>query len=150
MQVHGKLMKMPKRAGRESARPAALRSACPISGALDLVGDRWTLLVMRDVLFYEKKRFADFLASPEGIASNILADRLKRLEQRGLIERRRYLERPLREEYHATARGADLLPVLRELIRWGQRHVPGTAKRPPAGVSKRTLKLMGIDSGDVA
>jgi DNA-binding HxlR family transcriptional regulator len=101
--------------------------------------------VMRDVLFYEKKRFADFLASPEGVASNILADRLKRLEQCGLIERRRYLERPQREEYHATARGTELIPVLRELIRWGQRNVPGTAERPPASVPKRTLKLMGID-----
>jgi len=123
-----------------------LRSACPISGALDLLGDRWTLLVMRDVLFYEKKRFADFLASPERVASNILADRLKRLEQCGLIERRRYLERPPREEYRATARGTDLIPVLRELIRWGQHNVTGTAERPPAGVPKRTLKLMGIDT----
>jgi DNA-binding HxlR family transcriptional regulator len=100
--------------------------------------------VTRDVLFYEKKRFADFLASPEGIASNILADRLKRLEQRGLIERRRYLERPWREEYHATARGTELIPVLRELIRFGQRNVPGTADRSPAGAAKRTLKLIGV------
>jgi len=140
---------MRKRSRRLGAGSATPRSACPISGALDLFGDRWSLLVMRDVLFYEKKRFADFLASPEGVASNILADRLKRLEKYGLIERRRYLERPQREEYHATARGADLLPVLRELIQWGQRHVPGTAKRPPAGVSKRTLELMGIDVAGV-
>ena len=122
---------MPRRSPRRHAGPAK-RSRCPIAGALDLLGDRWTLLVMRDVLFYDKKRFADFLASPEGIASNILAERLERLEQSGLIERRRYLERPPREEYHATARGADLMPVLRELIRWGQHHVQGTAKRPPA------------------
>src|ERR1700758_4602801 len=107
MQVRDKLADMPTRARRRSARSASLRSRCPISGALDLLGDRWTLLVMRDVLFYEKKRFADFLASPEGIASNILADRLKRLEQCGLIERRRYLERPQREEYHATAHGTE-------------------------------------------
>src|SRR5215510_1530250 len=116
---------------RTANAPSAQRSPCPIAGALDLVGDRWTLLVMRDLLFYDKKRFADFLASPEGIASNILADRLDRLERSGLIERRRYLERPPREEYHATTRGADLVPVLRELIHWGQHHVQGTAKRPP-------------------
>jgi DNA-binding HxlR family transcriptional regulator len=103
---------------------------------------------MRDVLFYDKKRFAAFLASPEGIASNILADRLARLERSGLIERRRYLERPPREEYHATARGAALMPVLCELIRWGQHHVQGTAKRPPAGVSTGRLELMGIELGD--
>ena len=115
-----------------------------MAGALDVLGDRWTLLVMRDLLLYEKKRFADFLASPEGIATNILADRLERLEQYGLIERRRYQERPRRDEYEVTARGADLAPVLRELIRWGQHHVPGTAKRPPGGVSKRARQLMGL------
>lgn len=118
-----------------------LRSKCPIAGALDLVGDRWTLLVMRDVLFYDKRRFADFLASPEGIASNILAERLARLERCGLIEKRLYRDRPPRVEYHPTASGLDLLPVLRELIRWGKRHVPGTARRPPAGINDRGLRL---------
>jgi DNA-binding HxlR family transcriptional regulator len=113
-------------------RPTALRSRCPIAGALDLVGDKWTLLVVRDLLFYRKRRFAEFLASPEGIATNILAERLDRLERAGLVERRRYTARPVREEYHPTARTRDLLPVLRALIRWGQRHVAGTAKRPPA------------------
>ena len=120
----------------------ALRSPCPLGGALDLLGDRWTLLVMRDVLFYGKRRFADFLASPEGIATNILAERLDRLERCGLLRRRRYREHPPRDEYHPTARGRDLAPVLRELIRWGQRHVPGTAKRPPAGVTPDALRLM--------
>src|SRR5262249_53042242 len=123
---------MPGRGTRESAGPEPLRSRCPIAGALDLVGDRWTLLVMRDLLFYDKRRFADFLASPEGIATNILAARLARLERCGLVRRRRYRERPPREEYHPTARGRDPEPVLRALIRGGQRHVPGTAKRPPA------------------
>jgi DNA-binding HxlR family transcriptional regulator len=90
--------------------------------------------VIRDLLFYDKHRFAEFLASPEGISTNILAERLERLERCGLIERRQYLERPPREEYHLTTRGHDLLPVLRELIHWGKRHVPGVAQRPPAGV----------------
>ena len=111
-----------------------LRSPCPIAGALDVLGDAWTLLVMRDLLFYDKHRFADFLASPEGISTNILAERLKRLEGCGLVERRRYQQRPPRDEYYLTARGHDLLPVLRELIHWGQRHVPGTAQKPPAPV----------------
>ena len=97
---------------------------------------------MRDLLLYDKRRFADFLASPERIATNILADRLDRLEQCGLIERRRYREHPPREEYHPTARGRDLGPVLRELIRWGQRHVPGTAKRPPAGVAPGAARIL--------
>lgn len=112
-----------------------LRSPCPIAAALDLIGDAWTLLVIRDLLFFGKHRFADFLASPEGISTNILAERLKRLEERGLVERRRYQERPPRYEYYLTPRGHDLQPVLRELIKWGQAHVPGTAQRPPANVS---------------
>ena len=123
--------------------PDKLRSPCPIAGALDLIGDPWTLLVMRDVLLYDKHRFKDLMASPEGIASNTLADRLRRLEGAGLIRRRRYQERPVREEYHATARGADLAPVLRELIRWGQRHVAGTAKEPPVPLGAEVLRLLG-------
>ena len=122
------------------AVPAQLRSKCPIAGALDIVGDAWTLLVLRDLLFYDKHRFADFLASPEGISTNILTERLKRLERGGLVERRRYQEHPPRDEYYLTARGHDLLPVLRELIKWGKAHVPGVAQKPPkdfAGVAPR-------------
>src|SRR5213593_1034131 len=88
---------------------------------------------MRDLRFYGKHRFSEFLEAPEAISTNILAERLKRLERCGLVERRRYQERPPRDEYYLTARGHDLLPVLRELIKWGQRHVAGTAKRPPPG-----------------
>jgi len=97
---------------------------------------------MRDVLFYGKRRFVDFLASPEGIATNILADRLSRLERSGLVQRRRNRERPSREEYCPTARGRDLVPLLRELIHWGQRHVAGTAQRPPAGLSQSALRMV--------
>jgi DNA-binding HxlR family transcriptional regulator len=139
MQVSGKLVGMPKRAVGPRRMQAPLRSPCPIAGALDLIGDRWTLLVVRDLLFYGKRRFADFLSSPEGIATNILADRLERLERSGLVRRRRYREHPPREEYHPTARGRDLVPVLRELIHWGQRHVPGTAQRPPAEMDHGNL-----------
>ena len=113
----------------------ALRSRCPIAAALDILGDTWTLLVLRDLLFYDKHRFADFLDSPEGISTNILAERLKRLERCGLVERRRYQERPPRDEYFLTQRGHDLLPVLRELIAWGQRHIPGVAQKSPFKVT---------------
>lgn len=113
--------------------PGRLRSRCPLAGALDILGDAWTLLVLRDLLFYDRHRFADFLASGEGISTNILTERLKRLERCGLVERRRYQDRPPRHEYHLTARGHDLLPVLRELIKWGKQHVAGVAQRPPAG-----------------
>jgi DNA-binding HxlR family transcriptional regulator len=89
---------------------------------------------------YDKHRFAEFLDSPEKISTNILAERLKRLERCGLVQRRRYEEHPPRHEYVLTARGHDLLPVLRELIRWSQRHVPGVAQKPPptfVGVAPR-------------
>jgi DNA-binding HxlR family transcriptional regulator len=118
-----------------------LRSPCPIAGALDVLGDRWTLLVIRDLMFYDRHRFAEFLAAPEGIATNILAERLERLEQCGLVTRRHYSERPLREEYHLTARGQELRPVLRALIHWGKRHVPGVAQRPPAYLRRRLAQL---------
>jgi DNA-binding HxlR family transcriptional regulator len=115
----------------------ALRSPCPIAGALDLLGDRWTLLVVRDVLFYGKSRFAEFLASPEGISTNILAERLDRLERCGLLEKRRYQDHPPRDEYRPTQRARDLAPALRALIRWGKRHVPGVAQQPPPGARRR-------------
>lgn len=120
--------------------PVRLRSPCPLAGALDILGDAWTLLVLRDLLFYDKHRFADFLASPERISTNILTERLNRLERCGLIERRQYQARPPRDEYYLTARGHDLLPVLRELIKWGKQHVRGVAQKPLAsfaGVAPR-------------
>jgi DNA-binding HxlR family transcriptional regulator len=130
------------RTSKKRAGSGALRSPCPIAGALDLLGDRWTLLIVRDLLLYDKRRFADFLSSPERIATNILADRLERLERCGLAERRPSADHAARGEYHPTARGWDLAPVLRELIRWAQRHVPGTAKQPAPGVSDRARRLM--------
>ena len=132
-----------RRAARPAPRSNDLRSPCPIAGALDVLGDAWSLLVIRDLIFYDKHRFADFLASPEGISTNILAERLARLERCGLIERRQYQDHPPRDEYFLTARGHDLLPVLRELIKWGKAHVPGTARRPPstfAGVAPRPAR----------
>jgi DNA-binding HxlR family transcriptional regulator len=131
-------------AARSTLTPvsAPLRSPCPIAGALDVLGDAWTLLVVRDLLFYGKHRFGDFLASPERISTNILTERLQRLERCGLVERRRYQERPPRDEYHLTARGQELQPVLHALITWGKQHVPGVAQRPPANfalIAQRTV-----------
>lgn len=106
-----------------------LRSACPVAGALDIVGDKWTLLVVRDLL-RGKRRYGDFAASAERIPTNILADRLRRLEQAGLVERRPYSERPPRYEYRLTRKGKDLAPAVRSLAEWGVRHVPGTRVPP--------------------
>ncbi len=108
------------------------RSVCPIANTLDLIGDKWTLLVVRDLLFMGKRLYGEIAQSPEGIPSNILADRLKRLEKAGLVTRKPYQNRPVRYEYRLTPKGADLFPVLKEMVRWAGRHIPGAAK-PPAG-----------------
>jgi DNA-binding HxlR family transcriptional regulator len=113
------------------------RSPCPVANALDVLGDRWTLLVVRDLLFFRKVRFKELLASAEGIPTNILTDRLRRLEALEIVERKPYQKRPQRYEYRLTSRGADLLPILRELIAWANRHIPGTG-RPPAEFFQRS------------
>lgn len=113
--------------------PAAPRSVCPVAGTLDVVGDRWTLLIVRD-LFLGKARYGEFLASDEHIPTNILADRLKRLVRAGLVERVAYRLHPPRFEYRLTEAGRDFGPVLWALIEWGTRHIPGTV-RPVLPVS---------------
>ena len=107
------------------------RSDCPIANALDLIGDKWTLLVIRDLLFLGNRKFGELLSSPEGIPTNILSDRLRRLEEHGLVAKVSYQERPPRHEYQLTAKGADLFPVLRALAGWANRHIPGTMVPPP-------------------
>jgi len=101
------------------------RSGCPIASTLDLVGDRWTLVLVRDMI-NGKKRFNEFLASPERIPTNILTNRLKRMEADGLVVKRRYQERPVRNEYHLTEHGRRLHPLLQEICRWANAHVEGT------------------------
>jgi DNA-binding HxlR family transcriptional regulator len=100
------------------------RSDCPISFALDLFGDRWTLLVIRDLAFKGKDSFSDFLASDEGIARNVLADRLASLEAGGLIEKHPHPDDGRRSVYTLTERGRGLIPVLVEMILWSAREDP--------------------------
>lgn len=107
------------------------RSNCPIANSLDLLGDKWTLLVVRDLLFLRKRRFGEFLESPERIPTNILTERLRRLEEHGIVIKVPYPSRPQRYEYRLTTKGTDLLPVLREMAAWANRHIPGTFVTPP-------------------
>ena len=102
------------------------RSPCPIACSLDLVGDRWTLLVIRDMMFFKKQRFEEFLESPEGISTNILASRLKSLEEMGLVEKQPYSNHSRRMNYQLTERGKSLRPVLKVMIAWGLKHIPDT------------------------
>ncbi|MBX9777112.1 MAG: helix-turn-helix transcriptional regulator [Xanthobacteraceae bacterium] len=101
-------------------------SGCPIDYALDFFGDRWTLLVIRDLLFGGKRHFKELMESPERIASNILTARLKKLEERGLIERRSDPDNRKQVIYTLTDKGRDLAPVLVEMVRWGGRHDPNS------------------------
>ena len=105
------------------------RSACPITNVLDILGDKWTLLVIRDLVL-GKRRYQEFMSSPEKMASNILADRLKRLEAGGLVTRRTYQGNPPRYEYLLTKKGKGLEPVLEAIIVWGQKLYPGTKRFP--------------------
>lgn len=107
----------------------AFRSGCPIATTLDLVGDRWTLVLLRDML-NGKARFSEFLASPERITTNILADRLQKMEAAGLVTKRPYQVRPERYAYALTPKGRGLYPVVREMCRWANTHVPGTWTPP--------------------
>ena len=100
-------------------KPEPLRSECPIANSLDIIGDRWTLLIVRDILINGKHRFREFRDIPESFPTNILASRLKRLEKWGLIEKKTYQEHPVRYEYHLTEDGLALEPVLSALETWG-------------------------------
>ena len=105
------------------------RSDCPIASSLDLIGDRWSLLIVRD-LFLGKHRFSEFLASGEGIKTNILAERLKRLERAGLVERSLYQQHPPRYEYHLTESGRELSPVVKAIYAWGRANLRALGSAP--------------------
>lgn len=100
------------------------RSDCPISSALDYVGDRWSLLVIRDIAFTGKQSYSALLDSAEGIATNILSSRLNSLEQNGIIEKQADPNDGRKKVYSLTEAGKDLLPILIEMIVWSAKHHP--------------------------
>ncbi|MDG1135144.1 MAG: helix-turn-helix domain-containing protein [Pseudomonadales bacterium] len=99
------------------------RSECGIANALDLIGDKWTLLVMRDALFFQCRTFADFSNQPEHIPTNLLSERLKRLVTFGALEKVAYQSKPERFEYVPTKLGNSMEPLLKELRAFGDAHV---------------------------
>jgi DNA-binding HxlR family transcriptional regulator len=103
------------------------RSDCPINFALETFGDRWSLLIIRDMVYFGKKTYGEFLASGEGIATNILASRLVHLEQKGLLVKKPDETDKRKEVYYLTEKGLDLIPTLLELASWGAQHDPQTA-----------------------
>ena len=124
------------------------QSDCPIARALDVVGDRWTLLLIRD-MSRGVRTYQGLLTAKEGIPTNILAARLKRLVKTGLVEKRAYQEKPPRFEYALTARGRGLLPALEALEDWGAAELGGlraeAAPAPPAKPAPRNEWAFGPD-----
>ena len=110
-----------------------MRSPCPIANSLDILGDKWTLLVIRD-LFAGKSTYGEFQSSPEAIPTNILAERLKRLIAYGLIEKSPYQHNPVRYAYRLTDSGRALGPVLKAMLNWGLHHVADTEARIKLGL----------------
>ncbi|TPM56426.1 helix-turn-helix transcriptional regulator [Mesorhizobium sp. B2-2-4] len=98
------------------------RSGCPINLSLELLGDRWTLLIIRDLVFAGKKHFREFLQSDEGISSRTLAERLQTLQDEGILTRSGDPTHGLKAIYRLTEAGIDLLPVLATLGAWGSKH----------------------------
>ena len=103
----------------------AKRSDCPIATTLDVVGDKWTLLLIRDIGLFDKHRNKDFQQATENIPSNILANRLKQLVEDGLVEKRLYQEHPPRYEYYLTESGKGLIPVIKTMAQWADRYIAG-------------------------
>jgi len=120
--------------------PGKLRNTgCPIAFALDAFGDRWTLLIMRDLMMLGRRTYGEFLGADEKIATNILADRLKFLENAGIIVKARDPENRRRNIYSPTKKGWALVPVILELARWSGKYDPKTS------ISKEILKRIEND-----
>jgi DNA-binding HxlR family transcriptional regulator len=106
------------------------RSDCAVACTLDLIGDKWTLLIIRD-MFFGKTRYKEFQDSEEGIPTNILVSRLRKLEQAGLIAKTPYQKNPVRHEYRLTEAGRSLGPILQSIINWAGEHIPGVRRPKP-------------------
>ena len=131
-----------------------MRSDCPLNFGLEIFGDKWTLLIIRDMIFFNKRFYNEFLTSAEGISTSILADRLELLEKWGMITRSKVPEHKQKVYYSLTEKAIDLLPVLMEIGLWSERHaadqltphrdmilgpVRGNKKKGIAKIQKRLL-----------
>ncbi|PYB76985.1 winged helix-turn-helix transcriptional regulator [Rhizobium wuzhouense] len=134
------------------------RSLCPIALALDLFGDAWSLLIVRDLMFKGICSFNGFLAAGEGIATNVLTDRLVKLEQAGIITKARDGQDRRRFVYRLTAKGAELAPVLVSMVLWSAKHTPTDAPRDmvaamaanPQGFAMQVIRRVAADEAGPA
>lgn len=110
------------------------RSECPVSFSLDIFGDRWTLLIIRDIMFRGKISYSEFIESEEKIATNILADRLNMLEAESILIKKVSSKNKSKYIYRLTKKGIDLLPIMIEIMQWGAKYNPDT---PPKEIVKK-------------
>ncbi|WP_068115325.1 winged helix-turn-helix transcriptional regulator [Tropicimonas marinistellae] len=101
------------------------RSRCSIARSLEILGDKWTLLVVRDLMWHDKHTFQELQNSEEHLPPNLLSQRLKRLMEWGLVEREAYQDRPVRYRYELTDQGRELEPILLHIMAWGHAHLNG-------------------------
>ena len=113
---------MPDYGGSFCGWPEKYSLKCPVARTLDVIGDRWAMLILRDLFRFETRRFQDFEASLPGLTPSVLSARLKDLESSAVIASRHYAERPPRLEYFLTPKGRELGPVLLALKKWGEKH----------------------------
>jgi DNA-binding HxlR family transcriptional regulator len=125
----------------EEAMSDEHRSGCPINLTLEVVGDKWSLLIIRDMIFGNRRHFRELLLkSEEGIASNILADRMKRLVDQGIVTRRDDPSHKQKAIYSLTEQGIELLPILAQMAGWGRKYLPVTEE---LGIRARLLEEGG-------
>jgi DNA-binding HxlR family transcriptional regulator len=121
------------------------RSFCGISSSLDIFGDRWSLLIIRDMLFYDKHTYSDFLNSDEKIATNILADRLIILESAGIITKEVHPDSKAKYFYELTSKGIELMPVLLELLLWSDKYLDISDRAKKAAKAYNQDKIYFIE-----
>ncbi len=102
------------------------RSDCPIGSALDIIGDRWSFVIIRDAVYKGYRGYNEFLSSPEKISTNILAERLKKMTEFGIFEKIKDPDNGLKYQYLITQKGRDLIPAMIEVGKWGSKYIEGT------------------------
>ena len=122
------------------------RSDCPISNSLDIWGDKWSLLIIRDLMSAKECTYGDFLKSPERIATNILASRLKELEENKIIEKLDHPASKAKVLYRLTKKGIDLLPLMIEINLWAEKYFPLPADRKALLKEVKNDKIASIKS----
>jgi DNA-binding HxlR family transcriptional regulator len=109
---------------------------CPVAGTLDVIGDRWAILILRDLFRYDARRFQDFEAELPGLTPSVLSARLKSLESDGVVAMRTYEMHPPRLEYFLTPKGRELGPILRAMKSWGEKYA-GVGAHEPGRINDR-------------